>query len=164
MNISISRADSESIAQAVAGLSMQSKKVQSCFYTAIGRAISRSRNRVAHDIAKELELPLKEIRRRVKSYKMPARGEAKFWCGLNGIPFDSTGKPTQRGNDVEIKGVTFKNAYIAKTKLGETIVISKATGGRAMIEIHGEATRIILQRLPYYMRTEFDKNFSQILN
>jgi len=158
--ISVSGTKTNDIAKAIAGLSLKDKTVRRVFYSSMGRSITRAKSRIAKDLASELKLPIKVIRKRLLLYKKKTSDgqDYKIWAGLNDIPLGALGNLKKVGKDVVVRGVRADNAFIVNG-----IVYLRDSGNKARLEIEENVSQIINQRLPYYFDSEFKKNFEQAL-
>lgn len=159
--ITVSANQANSVAQAITGLSLDDKEIRKAFHTALGRAVLRAKNRLARDIAKELNLPLKIVRRRLLLYnRKKGEFEQKIWAGIDDISYEYLGKPRQLPDDeVIVKGLRITNAYIDS----DNKVRSVFSDNVLKFEISEKAREILEKLTPYYVNEEFNKNFEQIL-
>ena len=158
--ISISTTKSNGIAEAITGLSLADTSIKRVFFQSLGRSVSRAKNMVAKEIAIELKLPIKTIRRRLLMFqqKSSSSQDIKIWAGLNDIPIGYLGKAKQLDDDVLVKGVKVNNAYISNG-----LVVLRETKEIATLTIEQKVRDILIQRFPYYFNREFEKTFGQLL-
>ncbi|MCF6777605.1 hypothetical protein L3V83_13630 [Thiotrichales bacterium 19X7-9] len=160
MTISISDQEAMSIAEAINDIQATEKQIKNAYHQSVGKAVRLSSNRVAHDIANQLDIPLKLIRKRIFVYKtIVTKGSWKIWAGLNDLPIDKLGRPKRIGADVVVKGITASNAYITKSGY----VRLRESGQRATVEIDEQAENLLQKLLPYYFYQYFEKEFQQLL-
>ncbi|MBK2258986.1 phage tail protein [Francisella philomiragia] len=115
--ITISANQVNSVAQAITGLDLDDKDIRRAFHQALGRSVTKAKSRIARDIAKECNIPLKAVRRRVFLFKEKHSNKSIYttkttkmvemgviWIGLNDIAYSHFGKARQAGDDVIVAG------------------------------------------------------------
>lgn len=157
--LTISQSKVDSISKSLVNLDSTSKEVRKAFNVALGRATLRAKNRIAKEIAQELKLPLKAVRRRLLLFKAQKNKDIKIWAGIDSIPFGYFGKGRQVGDSVVVKNFKVDDAYISKSGKIKDAYTNEVK--RLPVDI--DISKILEQRLPYYVESEFEKQFEQIL-